>query len=233
MRQLGIGIEELRRKLSRMGSLVETAVNLSAQSLGSSNGTLVQQVIAGENAINRLEMEIDDHAICLLALYQPVACDLRFLTATLKMTTDLERMGDLAANIVRRTSGLGPLPDRTAAFPRTEAFPRLESLDEIRAMAAYVGSMVGRSIDAFAKNDLPMASQVLRDDDEADRFLASITRNLFATLSATPASAEIAFELMFVARHLERIADHATNIAEDVLYLLSGVDVRHHMSQVA
>lgn len=233
MRQLGIGIEELRRKLSRMGSLVETAVNLSAQSLGSSNGTLVQQVIAGENAINRLEMEIDDHAICLLALYQPVACDLRFLTATLKMTTDLERMGDLAANIVRRTSGLGPLPDRTAAFPRTEAFPRLESLDEIRAMAAYVGSMVGRSIDAFAKNDLPMASQVLRDDDEADRFLASITRNLFATLSTTPASAEIAFELMFVARHLERIADHATNIAEDVLYLLSGVDVRHHMSQVA
>jgi phosphate transport system protein len=227
MRQLGIGIEELRRKLSRMGSLVETAVNLSAQSLGSSNGALVQQVIAGENAINRLEMEIDDHAICLLALYQPVACDLRFLTATLKMTTDLERMGDLAANIVRRASGLGPLPDRTAVFPD------VESLDEILAMAAYVGSMVGRSIDAFAKNDLPMASQVLRDDDEADRFLASITRNLFATLSTNPTSAETAFELMFVARHLERIADHATNIAEDVLYLLSGVDVRHHMSQVA
>ena len=221
MRQLGIGIEELRRKLSQMGSLVETAVNLSAQSLGSSNTAIVQQVIAGENSINRLEMEIDDQAICLLALYQPVACDLRFLTATLKMTTDLERMGDLAANIVRRASGLGPLPERS------------ESLDEIRAMAAYVGSMVSRSIDSFAKNDLRMASQILKDDDEADRFLASITRNLFQTLSSDPCSAEAAFELMFVARHLERIADHATNIAEDVLYFLSGVDVRHHMSQVA
>lgn len=221
MRQLGLGIEQLRQKLSRMGSLVETAVNLSAQSLGSSDAGLVQQVIVGENTINRLEMEIDDHAICLLALYQPVACDLRFLTSTLKMTTDLERMGDLAANIVRRASGLGPLSDGT------------ESLNEIRAMAAYVGSMVSRSIDSFAKNDLRMASQLLKDDDEADRFLASITRNLFESFSANPAFAQTAFELMFVARHLERIADHATNIAEDVLYLLSGVDVRHHMSQVA
>jgi phosphate transport system protein len=221
MRQLRLGIEQLRQKLSRMGSLVETAVNLSAQSLGSSETGIVQQVIAGEDSINRLEMEIDDHAICLLALYQPVACDLRFLTATLKMTTDLERMGDLAANIVRRASGLGPLPENT------------ESLDEIREMAAYVGSMVTRAIDSFAKNDLRMASQVLKDDDEADRFLASVTRNLFGSVSASPAAAETAFELMFVARHLERIADHATNIAEDVLYLLSGVDVRHHMSQVA
>jgi phosphate transport system protein len=221
MRQLGLGIEQLRQRLSRMGSLVETAVNLSAQSLGSSDAGVVQQVIAGENSINRLEMEIDDHAIRLLALYQPVACDLRFLTAALKMTTDLERMGDLAANIVRRASGLGPLPDGT------------QSLGEIRDMAAYVSSMVGRSIYSFAKNDPRMASQVLKDDDEADRFLASITGNLFGSLAANPALAETAFELMFVARHLERIADHATNIAEDVLYLLSGVDVRHHMSQVA
>jgi len=204
-----------------MGSLVQTALNLSAQSLGSSDAGIVQQVIVGENFINRLEMEIDDHAICLLALYQPVACDLRFLTAALKMTTDLERMGDLAANIVHRASGLGPLPERA------------ESLNEIRDMAAYVGSMVSRAIDSFAKNDLRVASQVLKEDDEADRFLASITRNLFASLSANPGAAETAFELMFVARHLERIADHATNIAEDVLYLLSGVDVRHHMSQVA
>src|SRR5271163_2580934 len=100
MRQLCLGIEELRRKLSRMGALVEAAVNLSAQSLGSSDPGLLKTVISGEAAINRLEMEIDDGAICLLALYQPVACDLRFLTATLKMTTDLERMGDLSANIV-------------------------------------------------------------------------------------------------------------------------------------
>ena len=221
MRQLGLGIEELRRKLSRMGSLVEAAVNLSVESLGTSNTGLVQEVVTGEASINRLEMEIDDGAICLLALYQPVACDLRFLTATLKMTTDLERMGDLAVNIVRRASGLGPLPDGT------------ESLAEIREMAAYVGSMVSRSIDSFAQSDTRMASQVLRDDDEADRFLASNTRRLFLTITDHPEFAETAFELMFVARHLERIADHATNIAEDVLYLLSGVDVRHHMSRVA
>jgi phosphate transport system protein len=220
MRQLGIGIEELRRELSRMGSLVEAAVSTSAQSLGMSDARLVQDVIANETAINHLEMEIDDRAIRLLALYQPVACDLRFLTATLKMTTDLERMGDLAANIVRRAAGLGPLPVGT------------ESLDQILEMADYVGSMVSRSIDSFAKSDSRMASQVLKDDDVADRYLAAITGNLFAVVSANPAFAETAFELMFVARHLERIADHATNIAEDVLYLLSGVDVRH-MSQVA
>lgn len=204
-----------------MGSLVEAAVNLSAQSLGSSDSSLLGEVIAGESAINQLEMEIDDRAICLLALYQPVACDLRFLTATLKMTTDLERIGDLAANIVRRAAHLGPLPAST------------ESLGEIGEMAAYVGSMLGRSIFSFAQNDPRLASQVLRDDDEADRFLKQITRNLFLHLSANPESAETAFELMFVARHLERIADHATNIAEDVLYLLSGVDVRHHISRVA
>ena len=204
-----------------MGSLVEAAVNLSAQSLGSSDAALVQQVIAGENAINRLEMEIDDRAIRLLALFQPVACDLRFLTATLKMTTDLERMGDLAANIVRRASALGPLPENS------------ESLVEIREMAAYVGSMVSRSIDSFAQNDSALASQVLKDDDVADRYLSAITRGLFLSLTAAPAFAEPAFELMFVARHLERIADHATNLAEDVLYLLSGIDVRHHLSKVA
>jgi phosphate transport system protein len=221
MRQLSLGIEELRRKLSRMASLVEAAVNLSAQSLGSSDSSLVDEVIAGENMINRLEMEIDDGAVCLLALYQPVACDLRFLTAALKMTTDLERIGDLAANIVRRASHLGPLPEST------------ESLGEIGEMAAYAGSMVSRSIDSFAHNDSQLASQVLKDDDEADRFLKRITRNLFLTLSSNPQCAETAFELMFVARHLERIADHATNIAEDVLYLLSGVDVRHHISRVA
>ena len=221
MRQLSLGIDDLRLKLSRMGSLVEAALNLGAQSLGSSDPGLIAAVIEGEQAINRLEMEIDDGAICLLALYQPVACDLRFLTATLKMTTDLERIGDLAVNIVRRASHLGPLPENT------------QSLSEIKEMAAYVGAMVSNAIDSFARNDSRLASQVLQDDDEADQALKLITRNLFLALSADAKFAETAFELMFVARNLERIADHATNIAEDVVYLLSGVDVRHHLSRVA
>jgi phosphate transport system protein len=221
MRQLVRGIEELRRKLSLMSSLVESAVSVSAQSLGAVSSPLVDEVIGSENLINRLEMEIDDGAIRLLALHQPVACDLRFLTAALKMTTDLERMGDLATNIVRRSAGMGQIPEDT------------KSLAEIRQMAAYVVAMVAHARQAFEGNDARLASLVLKEDDEADRFLATITRNLFAAMSGAPSFAETAFELMFVARHLERIADHATNIAEDVLYLLSGVDVRHHMSQVA
>jgi phosphate transport system protein len=226
MRQLALGIDELKRKLSQMGSLVENAIGIGLRTLEFSGaGTAsLDEAIESEKAINRLEMEIDDGAIRLLALHQPVACDLRFLTSALKMTTDLERMGDLAVNIARRLAVLSQITALSQINGNTEC------LEEIRDMAAYVGTMVAHATEAFERGDSGMASKVLREDDVADRFLASVTRNLFAAITGDPAFAETAFELMFVARHLERIADHATNIAEDVLYLLSGVDVRHHMS---
>jgi phosphate transport system protein len=210
-----------------MGLLVEAALCVSAQSLGTAGAPPVEAIIDSENLINRLEMEIDEGAIRLLALHQPVACDLRFLTSALKMTTDLERMGDLATNIARRAAELGEVPQNT------EVFQNMTSVEEIRKMAAYVCAMVTHAWDDFERNDASMASLVLKEDDIADRFLTSITGSLLAAVTGSPNFAETAFGLMFIARHLERIADHATNIAEDVLYLLSGVDVRHHMSQVA
>jgi phosphate transport system protein len=221
MRQLTIGLDELRDRLARMGALVEAAVSRSAQAIVGSDMEAVEQVLRGEESINRLEMEIDNHAIGLLARYQPVACDLRFITAAMKVNTDLERMADLAADIARRAVHLAPEAG-ACAF-----------LDHVNRMAAWVSSMVSRSITAFLERDGPAAEQILKDDDEADRFLSNITRELFHAMSRDVAALEVALELMFVVRNLERIADHATNIAEDVAYLLYGIDVRHHMGKVA
>ena len=221
MRQFTIGLEELHCKLAQMGALVESAVEKSAQALVFNDMERVEQVLCGEDLVNRLEMEIDNHAIGLLARYQPVACDLRFITAAMKMNTDLERMGDLAANIARRAINLSPEP---------VAQPFLENVNR---MAGCVSSMVSRSIGAFLNRDGQQAEQVLKDDDEADRFMSAITRELFHAMSRDVNTLETALELMFVVRNLERIADHATNIAEDVAYLLYGIDVRHHMGKVA
>ena len=171
MRQFTMGLEELHRKLALMGALVESAVSRSARALVFNDMDSVEQVLRGEESVNLLEMEIDNHAIGLLARYQPVACDLRFITAAMKMNTDLERMGDLAANIARRAINLAPEP---AAW----AF-----LDNVNRMAGCVSSMVSRSIAAFLERDGRMAEQVLKDDDEADRFMSAITRELFHAMS--------------------------------------------------
>ncbi|HVW84350.1 MAG TPA: phosphate signaling complex protein PhoU [Bryobacteraceae bacterium] len=221
MHKLTIGITELQEKLSRMGAMARAAVVDSVEALLSGNMELVNRVLSGEETINRLEMEIDDQAIRLLALHQPVACDLRCITAIMKMNTDLERMGDLAANIARRAISL-------AEEPRAREF-----FDNIRRMGNCVSSMVSRCIESFLRRDGAMAKQILKDDDEADRFLVSITRELFHAMSHDASTLECAMELTLVARNLERIADHATNIAEDVMFLIYGVDVRHHMGKVA
>jgi phosphate transport system protein len=221
MRQLTIGLNELRDKLALMGAQVEMAVDKSTRAIAGNDLELVEQVLRGEESINRLEMEIDNHAIGLLARYQPVACDLRFITAAMKMNTDLERMGDLAVDIARRAIHMAPATGARAY------------VENVNRMALCVSSMVSRSINAFLERDGQVAEQILKDDDEADCFMSDITRELFHAMSRDVAALEIALELMVVVRHLERIADHATNIAEDVAYLLYGIDVRHHVGKVA
>ncbi len=208
-------LEELKSRLLEMSGLVESAVNRSVQALVERSRTLAHEVLTNEVRINRMEIEIDEAATRLLALQQPMATDLRFLTAAIKINSDLERMGDLAVNIVERALSL-------------MEHPAIEPLIDIPHMARLAESMVRKSLDAFVRKDSTLARNVLVSDDAVDNLLVTIYRELVRTMQAEPATVPQCVDLMFVARNLERVADHATNIAEDVLYLVEGVDVRHH-----
>jgi len=198
-----------------MAGLVESAIHKSVLSLVECDEAQAQDVLRNEARINQLEIEIDDFTVGLLALYQPMAKDLRFLTAAIKINSDLERMGDLAVNIVERALSLMQQPP-------------VKPLIDIPQMAKLVESMVRRSLDAFVKRDSELARAVLLSDDAVDDLRDAIYRELIGFMKRDPDTISRALDLMFVARNLERIADHATNIAEDVLFLVKGVDVRHH-----
>jgi phosphate transport system protein len=172
--------------------------------------------LGNEDRINHLEIEIDELAVRLLALQQPMARDLRFLTAAIKINTDLERMGDLAVNIVERAIAL---------IQR----PAVQPWVDIPQMARIVESMVRKSLDAFVRHEPELARSVLLTDDTVDRLRDSIIAELISFMQDNPVTIPQGLDLILVARHLERIADHATNIAEDTLFLVKGVDVRHHM----
>jgi phosphate transport system protein len=167
-----------------------------------------------------MEIEVDDHATRLLALHQPVACDLRYLTAALKINTDLERIGDLATTIARRSLSLLESPP-------------VKPLVDIPLMGQLVQAMLAQSLRAFVDRDEELARQVLAADDAVDALRDSVTRDLVDLMKHEPDTVETSVDLIFIARSLERIADHATNIAEDVLFLVRGVDVRHSSSRVA
>ena len=162
-----------------------------------------------------MEIEIDDLATRLLALQQPMATDLRLLTSAIKINNDLERMGDLAVNIVERALSL-------------INEPLIKPLIDIPAMATRVQSMIRKSLDAFVKRDAELARTVLVSDDAVDELRDAIYEELITYMERDPKTVRQGINLMFVARNLERLADHATNIAEDVLFLVEGVDVRHH-----
>ena len=209
-------LEDLQGRLLEMGTLVESAIHNSVRALMERSETLAQQVLGNEDRINHLEIEIDELAVRLLALQQPMAKDLRFLTAAIKINTDLERMGDLAVNIVERAIALTNRPP-------------IKPLIDIPQMARTAESMVRKSLDAFVKREPELARSVLLSDDTMDRLRDSIHSELISFMQEDPESIPQALDLILVARHLERIADHATNIAEDTLFLVKGVDVRHHL----
>jgi len=209
-------LEDLQGRLLEMGTLVESAIHNSVRALMERSEALAQQVLGNEDRINHLEIEIDDLAVRLLALQQPMAKDLRFLTAAIKINTDLERMGDLAVNIVERAIALMNRPP-------------VKPLIDIPQMARTAESMVRKSLDAFVKREPELARSVLLSDDTVDRLRDSIYAELISFMQEDPDSIQQALDLILVSRHLERIADHATNIAEDTLFLVKGVDVRHHL----
>jgi phosphate transport system protein len=215
MRHFTIELEELNQKLLEMGGLVESAIHRSVRSLIDQDKELAEQVIRDEPRINKMEMEIDGMATRLLALRQPVARDLRFLTAALKINTDLERIGDLAQHIAERSLSL-------------MHHPLVKPMIDIPKMASLVQSMLLKCLDAFVNGDEALARSVLTSDDEVDRLRDGVYAELLATMQRDPGVVPAAVDLIFVARNLERIGDHATNVAEDVVFLVKGIDVRHH-----
>ena len=213
-------LEELQQRLLEMGGLVESAISNSVLALSERSETRARQVLNNEARINQMEIEIDDCAVRLLALQQPMARDLRFLTAAIKINSDLERMGDLAVNIVERALSLM----KQAQVKPLIDIPKLAQLSE---------SMVHKSLDAFVRRDAELARQVLLSDDAVDDLRDAIYEELVSFMEKDRSTISRSLDLIFVARHLERIADHATNIAEDVVFLVKGIDVRHRAPEDA
>ena len=215
MRVFSVELEELNNKLLEMSGLVESAISRSIRALIDQDKELAEQVIRDEPRINKMEMEIDGMVTRLLALRQPVAKDLRFLTSALKINTDLERIGDLAQHIAERSLSL-------------MHHPLVRPMVDIPRMASLVQSMLLKCLEAFVNGDEALARSVLMADDEVDKLRDAVYAELVATMERDPGIIPAAIGLIFVARNLERIGDHATNIAEDVVFLVKGVDVRHH-----
>lgn len=208
-------LEELQKKLLEMGGLVESSVHESVLALQQRRAQHAEIVWGNEKRINRLEIEIDNLATRLFALQQPIAGDLRFVTAAIKINTDLERMGDLAVNVAQRAAALIEKP-------------AVRTFVDIPRMAMLTEEMVRKCLDAFVRRDPDLAREVLLSDDEVDRLRTSVHRELIEFMREDPTVIAEAVDLILISRHLERIADHATNIAEDTLFLVKGVDVRHH-----
>lgn len=214
-RHFDTALAQLKEKLLKMAGKVEEAISLSIKALVERDEALAQKIIREDEVINRIEIEIDEMALKLLALHQPTAVDLRFIIMALRINNDLERMGDLAVNISERTLDLVKHP------------PVLPLID-IPRMAVMAQKMVKDSLDSFVNKDAGLARSVCQRDDEVDNLNDQIFRELLTYMMQNTQNIQKAIDLMLVAKHLERIADHATNIGEDVVYLVKGETIKHH-----
>ena len=207
-------LDSLQRDLLRLAASVEEAIHRSIRALQERDAALARQVIDGDAEIDEEENHVEEECLKILALHQPVAVDLRRIAAALKINTDLERMGDLAEDIAERALLLAHLP--TIPVP-----------SKLQQMTDLTTAMVRHSLDAFVHLDTDMARRVCRFDDEVDRYNSEIIDELIELMKKSPEMVEPGLSLFSATRHLERIADHATNIAEDVVYLVSGEIIRH------
>jgi len=213
--------EELKGRLLSMGSLVEEMIHSSIQGLAERRQELLAAVAEREERVNRLHIEVDDACVKLIALHQPAAADLRFIIAAIKINSDLERMGDQALNIAQTAR-------------RLLEQPQLEKrLVDIPRMADLAKGMVKDSLDAFVRKDTELARAVIGRDDAEDRLKSESFHELMHLMQSDASTIERALSLILVARNLERIADHATNIAEDVIFMVEGKDIRHHAEEKA
>jgi phosphate transport system protein len=209
------GLDQLKQKLLTMGGMGEQAVERAVEAYRRRDAELCQLVFEGEPAINVMEREIDELALDLLAMQQPMAVDLRFITAVMKINADLERVGDQAVNIVQRVRHSLELPevDLPADIPR---------------MAGLSRDMVRRALQSFIDARPETAEEVLKMDDLVDNMNRDIHAAMIDHMQRVPDALQQALDALLIARNLERVADHATNIAEDVIFWIKGADVRHH-----
>ena len=204
----------LRELVLRMGGLVEQMTRRVVQALVERNVALLAEVRSMETKVNQLHIEIDEACIELIALRQPAAVDLRFIAAAMKINTDMERIGDQAINITERAESL-------------LAVPTLKPLIDIPRMADIAQEMLKASLDAFVNGDDELAYRTILRDDSLDQLKDQIFRELLTFMMSDPTTIPRAMDLILVSRHLERIGDHATNICEDVIFMVKGKDVRH------
>ena len=209
-------LEALQGRLLEMGGLAEERVRAAVQGLASRDTAAIDKVLRGDEPVNRLHIEVDERCFRLLALYQPMATDLRAIVAAVKINTDLERVGDLAVNIAE-------------AAQRYIGHAPVKKLIDIPKMGDIAQSMLRDALDAYVKRDTALAHHVLNEDDQLDGLKTQVFRELLTYMLQDPSTVEPALDLILVSRHLERIGDHATNVAEDVIFMVSALDVRHHL----
>ncbi len=211
-------LKGLKERLLEMASRAEEQIALAVKSLKVRKQELACEVLEKERAINILDIEIDEMAMRLLALRQPMATDLRFITSAMRIGTDLERIGDLAVNIAERTLEL-------------LKYPQLKPLIDIPRMAEIAQGMVRDAINAFIERNDALAKEVCERDDVVDKLNDQVFRELLTFMMEDHATITRAVDLILVGRHLERVADHATNIGEDVIYMVMGKTIKHHIEE--
>ena len=208
-------LAELNHRLLVMGDLAEERLRAAMQALQERDRVLMASVIHGDEAINRLHLEIDDRCFKLLALHQPMAVDLRMIVAAVKINSDLERVGDLAVNVAE-------------ASERYLEHAPVKPLIDLPRMGSMAQRMLDEALKAFVSRDVELAQTVLTQDDVLDGLKDQIFRELLTYMLGDPRKIEPGIDLILISRHLERVGDHATNIAEDVIFIVEARDVRHH-----
>jgi len=207
-------LAKLRSTVLEMGGLVEDQITQAIKALVERDGTLARATVARDHTVNRLDVEIDDLCIKLLALHQPAARDLRLITTALKITVDLERIGDLAEHIAAR------------ALELADELPVKPYID-IPRMAQLAREMLHKSLDAFVREDVDLALSVCLSDDSIDKLHEQLFRELLSFIRENPDTTSRAMRLLFVSKYLERVGDHCTNIAEMVIFMVKGRSIRH------
>jgi phosphate transport system protein len=212
-------LQALKNRLLTMGALVEERAHQAVKALVNRNQESAEAVIASDKEVNDLHIEIDDRCLKLLATQSPLAVDLRLITSAMKINSDLERIGDQAVNIAENVLKLLP-------------HPPLKPLIDIPRMAEIAQQMTRDALDSFVRKDAALARDVLSRDDEVDSLKDQVFRELLTYMMADPGTIQRALALILISRNLERVADHATNIAEDVIFLVEAKDVRHRHQEV-
>jgi phosphate transport system protein len=218
-RHLQQEFEQLKKDILSLGAQVEESVRLSVRSISQRDSKIAQRIIDGDLSIDQREVEIEENCLKVLALHQPVAIDLRFIVAVMKINNDLERIADLAVNVAERTVSLAKVPPISANI-------------DFQDMATKVEGMLRVCLDALVQADPQRAREVLTADDEIDTIHRHMYEVVEAAILKNPAEINALIQMLAVSRYLERIADHTTNIAEDVIYLVEGEIIRHGINHL-